>query len=105
METGLVVFGVNFAVVKLDLAVEFFLWTVGGVAIVSSLLAGSALLERELRLDRGVGDDTAELREDRVERLEDGRGELEDDRVEETTFRALVDFPFFAAVFFGMGGL
>ena len=35
-----------------------------------SLLGGAALLERELRLERG-GEDAAELREERVERFED----------------------------------
>ena len=70
---------------RLELAVEVvFLLEVGGVEVVLMVLVGAVLLERELRLERGVGDDTTELREDRTERLEDGTGELELDLVEET---------------------
>ena len=68
--------GVSSAILLDDTFVEvvFFL-TVGGVAI--SLAAAAVLLERELRLERGVGEDTTELRDERVERLEEGIGELD----------------------------
>jgi len=84
---------------------EVFLLTVGGVEVVLMVLVGAVLLERELRLERGVGDDTTELREDRAERLEDGTGELELDLVEETALdmRALVGFPFLTRTGFGLG--
>lgn len=72
----------------------FFL-TVGGVAC---SLAAAVLLERELRLERGVGEDTTELRDERVERLEEGIGELEEERMEVTSL-ALVAF-FTGTVFF-----
>merc|ERR1719318_2321894 len=48
-------------------------------------------------LGRGVGEDTTELRDERVERLEEGIGELEEERMEEASL-ALVDF-FTGAVF------
>ena len=66
----------------LDVAlVEVAFFTVGGVAF--SLATAAVLLERELRLERGVGEDTTELRDERVERLEEGIGELESERMEE----------------------
>jgi len=68
------------------LETAFFL-TVGGV--VASLLDGAALLERDVRLERGVGDDTTELREDLVERLEAGREELEFDLFDASDLEAL----------------
>merc|ERR1719318_1236158 len=48
-------------------------------------------------LERGVGEDTTELRDERVERLEEGIGELEEERMEEASL-ALVDF-FIGTVF------
>ena len=70
---------------RLELMVEEgFLLTVGGVELVWIVLAGAVLLERELRLERGVGDDATELREDLAESLEEGTGELEVDRMAET---------------------
>lgn len=68
------------------LAAPFFL-TVGGVVV--SVLGGAALLDREVRLERGVGEDTAELREDRVERFEEGIEELEFDLMDVSDFLAL----------------
>jgi len=69
------------------LATAPFFLTVGGV--VASLLDGAALLEREVRLARGVGEDATELREDLVERLEEGREELEFDLFDASDFEAL----------------
>lgn len=64
----------------------FFL-TVGGVVV--SLFGGTALLEREVRLERGVGEDATELREDRVERLEEGIEEPEIDLFDASDLGAL----------------
>lgn len=66
--------------------VPFFL-TVGGVEV---LFAGAeVLLEREVLLVRGVGEDATELRDDRVEGLEEGAGELVSDLKEDLPFVAL----------------
>jgi len=67
-------------------AAPFFL-TVGGVVV--SVLGGAALLEREVRLERGVGEDTTELREDRVERFEEGIEEPEFDLFDASDLGAL----------------
>jgi len=81
--------------------VPFFL-TVGGVEF---LLAGAeVLLEREVLLVRGVGEDTTELRDDRVEGLEEGAGELVSDLKEELLFVAF-GFKFFPWACFCLGGL
>ena len=65
---------VSFSSFLLLLVAAFFL-TVAGV--VCSLVAAGALLERELWLEGGIGEEATELRDGRAEKLEDGRGELE----------------------------